>query len=1430
MKSFLSIISIIALLPVSELLAERNSGVSGNHSPSTSVRVDCEPSQSSEILEINNVRTIVLAGGDMWWTVLGAGNAFYEIPKNDDPNVPKKHSLFAGSIWIGGRDEVTGNLLVLANTYRQSHYSMWTGPLYEDNPTIGPEQCTAWDRHFKLDRETIEEFISDHENGRVNSEGDVPEAILYWPARNNPYQNDLAGMEAVDMDRELAPFEERFDETPDGNYDPVEGDIPFIFGDEAIWFVMNDAGNAKEFGGVVGGSGSEAIGMEVQAMAFGFATSDVLNDMTFYWNRLLNRGVKNMGETRMGQWVDPDLGNASDDYVEVDVPRGLGICYNGDDFDEGIAGYGENPPSVGVDYFEGPWADLDTVGDGLDNDLDGLVDENDGFWRPDLPVYEGDGQDNDKDCSIDEPDELIIMSNFLYYNNDNDPTNGNPGSASDFFNYLRNVWRDNSICTYDTRDGTDQTAVPCDFMFPGTSDLEIGWGLGGDCANPFVGSSNVEWDETVAGNAPADRRMLQSAGPFTLRPGAVNELTIGVPWARTGSGGPRGSFGKLLIADDICQELFERNFQLKSGPDAPHVSITELDKEIVISVEPSEFFIENQGVREQYNTETYREYEPKSASFYTFQGYLFYQLSDGTATAADLDNADKARLVAQCDLVDDVTRIINYENDLTLGPDVFVPIIKVEGIDNGIFRTVSLTRDAFAEGDAALVNNRTYYYMVLAYGYNPEEDVLNQSALVLERKGTPYIQGRRNVKVTTAVPHIPVGSVINSGYGEQFEVTAKQGIGNGGGILELKGGIEDDLLAGGTPDVTYRAGNGPINVKVVDPRRLRDIDEYRVTLSSRIVYKRDNAIQFLPGDTIQSVGDYTVADQGLAPANQSAAINRFIKQTNGRAVVIREVTELASDTAQVLEVQLLNGADGGRFTKEVFYSRQGTFVSYGEESVPFQLSAGDSSSSAIAIQFKANDFWTLEADGIYEKSTRSMSSGIEEAIPDLGISLQLTPGTNPGYRPVDKLVNPDNGLLESTITFSSPANPWLIPVDFNSVRWQADQVGTNPGDPNKVYQQVAFGAAGPYVFGQPNTSSNSLSPFVIAGTPPAEQDVYNHGFVGINNIDVVFTPNDPSKWTRVAVIQYKEPAGANPPPIFHRSQKSTVPSVDKDGNPDGSTTSSGAQSTGWSWFPGYAIDLDRGRRVHMWIAESEEADAIVGNDLLWNPDTFTDGLKHFVIATNREYDFDANGTGSSYQDEVDALFADPNTLVSEYGKWYASNLSWMLYTRVNPFLSLAPQDRDNVRIRLRIEKDYEDLTNGASPVYTFSSRGMGVRDNDENKAQRDLDLIRVVPNPYYAYSQYETSQVDKRVKITNLPSNCTVSIFTLSGSLVRQFTRNVAADVPGQGLTSLEWELTNQDGLPVGSGVYIIHVDAGDLGEKVVKFFNITRPIDLDTF
>lgn len=49
----------------------------------------CTPASARTNLDINNVRTLILNGGDMWWDQGSSGNARYEIPKNDDPAAPK---------------------------------------------------------------------------------------------------------------------------------------------------------------------------------------------------------------------------------------------------------------------------------------------------------------------------------------------------------------------------------------------------------------------------------------------------------------------------------------------------------------------------------------------------------------------------------------------------------------------------------------------------------------------------------------------------------------------------------------------------------------------------------------------------------------------------------------------------------------------------------------------------------------------------------------------------------------------------------------------------------------------------------------------------------------------------------------------------------------------------------------------------------------------------------------------------------------------------------------------------------------------------------------------------------------------------------------------------------------------------------------------
>jgi hypothetical protein len=164
---------------------------------------------------------------------------------------------------------------------------------------------------------------------------------------------------------------------------------------------------------------------------------------------------------------------------------------------------------------------------------------------------------------------------------------------------------------------------------------------------------------------------------------------------------------------------------------------------------------------------------------------------------------------------------------------------------------------------------------------------------------------------------------------------------------------------------------------------------------------------------------------------------------------------------------------------------------------------------------------------------------------------------------------------------------------------------------------------------------------------------------------------------------------------------------------------------------------------------------------------------------------------------------------------------------------LIPND---VRIKLRISKSYDKYSplladvdeidqaeNNWNPLYAFSTKSVATITTDDSTLTSALDVIGIVPNPYYAYSKYETSKLDNRVKITNLPEECTIRIYNLSGTLVRQYNK---ADP----LTFQDWDLKNNKNVPIAGGVYIIHIDVPDIGQKVLKWFGVMRPVDLDNF
>ncbi len=119
-------------------------------------------------------------------------------------------------------------------------------------------------------------------------------------------------------------------------------------------------------------------------------------------------------------------------------------------------------------------------------------------------------------------------------------------------------------------------------------------------------------------------------------------------------------------------------------------------------------------------------------------------------------------------------------------------------------------------------------------------------------------------------------------------------------------------------------------------------------------------------------------------------------------------------------------------------------------------------------------------------------------------------------------------------------------------------------------------------------------------------------------------------------------------------------------------------------------------------------------------------------------------------------------------------------------------------------------------VYRFVARGSYI---NKREAKNDMDRIKVVPNPYVATAEWEprnpynSGRGPRSIHFTHLPAKCTIRIFTVNGELVRK----IEVDNPEDNGTAY-WDLLTKDHLSVSYGVYIYHVEAPGIGEKVGKF------------
>lgn len=1286
---------------------------------------NCVSGSAYAELKIGMVRAFISNSGVLW---LNGPDNLYEVPKYSH-----KNCMLAGSLWIGGFND-NNQLKIAAMRYHQVGSDYFPGPLSTTDASTEITLCQQYDFIHEIKREDVVNFVNFYLNPSAFPNYTIPSSIINYPAH---------GDITYGQSYYLAPF---FDYNDDGTYNPLDGDYPlydFSFcqqtvnhptsetengishggrlsdqalkGDQTLWWVFNDAGNIHTE------SGGTEIGLEIRAQAYAFERNDEIGYSTFYTYEIINRSSESLHDVYVGFYSDFDVGYFNDDYIGSDILRGLGYAYNGKTIDgTGLPShYGINPPAVGIDFLQGPYMDAD----GIDNPRFQVNNDN-GIITIENCDYSINGQ-NFQNNIID--DERMGMTSFELLMCC--PLGGIselvtvPNEPYPYYYRMSSRLNDGSVLQFGGNAHPSMGAYgpDCRFMFPGDSD-PCYWNTYGQMPN-----GSELWTETTAGNMPADRRAAQGSGPFSLPAGGTNYVTIGVPFARATSGGPYASVELLKINDDKIQTFFDNCFRIVEAPDAPDLTIQEMNNELIL-------YISNKSTSNNFG-EKFSSIDPliispdsfsieeRIDSTYDFEGYQVFQVTSPDVTIDMLHDPDMARLVAQCDLKNNVSRVINYSYSQDL--NAYIPTEEVDGENKGLVHSFRIFKDAFSSNESKLVNFKKYYFLAVAYAHNeyekfsadPNYQIEGIASVSGQKK--PYLSSSSNIHIVTGIPHNPIpesnGSIFSS-YGTQIPITRIEGQGNGGNVLRLDEKSLNSIIENGfEKEITYLGGYAPIKVQVTDPLNVK-------------------------------------------PANYVLRIDSS---------------------------------------------------SYDFNACNWKLEIYDTNN--ILSEIITSDF--------------SINVANEQLFPALGISISVSQCLFPG-----DLSDETNGYIESKIETSDGSTPWLDGIgDIDNLSifdWIRSGVADadnsfnddySPGnfiDPNEQYENILGGTWAPYRL----SSSHANMP--VSGEMGNFLSLTK--LKDLSSVQIVFT-SDKSKWSRCVVVETCDNdtlSEGNAKKLSLRRHAS----VDQYGNPDGS-------STGMGWFPGYVINLETGERLNIMFGEDSHLTTENGFDMLFNPTQNILGSANEVLLGGKHfiYIINPNTNGAPAYDSCSWAYQKLSSGSSLDKRHVYNSVSWTSIPVLREGSTLLSSD---VTVFINVKKPFArnyslsgaiNPVNKNYPMYRFSTMETKTITNDINTAKSALDLINVVPNPYYGNNEYETSIYDQIVKITNLPMKCTISIFNINGSIVRKIVKD-------DNLTYYNWDIKNENGTTIAGGLYLIHIQAPGIGEKTIKWLGTMHTIKTREF
>lgn len=242
-------------------------------------------------------------------------NFYYESAED-----PAFYLGYGKSIWVGARD-MDGNLRVAANTFPSlSRHDFIPGPLDRNTGQPIDTICGVYNRVWIVKQIDVFQMQVKFQQGELALE-DIPQDILEWPAKGNPY------LEEFSPDYDLAPFA---DIAEDGIYDPLSGDFPIALEENAefvphqfSFVVFNDMGRHTE-------TNSPSLGMEFQQINYVVNCGDPSESEHSVFTRIKYNylGQEQLNDVKIALWEDSDLACNQNDYEGCDRALNCTYFYN----------------------------------------------------------------------------------------------------------------------------------------------------------------------------------------------------------------------------------------------------------------------------------------------------------------------------------------------------------------------------------------------------------------------------------------------------------------------------------------------------------------------------------------------------------------------------------------------------------------------------------------------------------------------------------------------------------------------------------------------------------------------------------------------------------------------------------------------------------------------------------------------------------------------------------------------------------------------------------------------------------------------------------------------------------------------------------------------------------------------------------------------